>query len=89
MYAVARNTSTGASGAAQVARTFQNIAGTLTLTGALVVIAGGALGVLIGDATVTTALINFTSSGTTVQPQVTGIAATSIEWLIDVSYRIN
>jgi hypothetical protein len=89
MTASARNTSTGASASAQVARTFQNIAGVLSLTGSLITIASGALGVLLGDATMVTALIDFTSSGTTFQPRVTGIAATNIEWLLDVSYRVN
>lgn len=87
--AIARNTATGASASAQVARTFQNVSGVLTLTGALITIASGAAGVLLGDATLATAVANFTSSGTTFQPRVTGVAATNIEWLLDVKYRVH
>lgn len=88
MTVTARNTATGASSTAKVGRTFQNVAGVLTLTGALIALVGTA-GAGVGDATMTAILANFTQSGTTLQPQVTGIAATNIEWLLDVRYTLN
>jgi hypothetical protein len=88
MLVQARNTATNVGAAAKVARTFQTPGGVLALTGALVTLVGTA-GALIGDATLTTALISLTSSGVIVQPRVTGIIATNIEWLLDVRYWIN
>lgn len=84
----ARIAGTTAGGSAKVVRTFQNVAGTLALTGALVTIFGTA-GALIGDATITTALVSVVTSGTTVKVQVTGIVATSIEWLISSRWALN
>jgi hypothetical protein len=88
MCVTARNTATGASSTAKVGRTFQNVGGVLTLTGALIAIVGAA-GAGVGDVTMTAILANFTQSGVTFQPQVTGIAVTNIEWLLDVRYWLN
>jgi len=89
MTAVARNTATGAGGVAKVARTFQTPGGVFAFTGSLITLASGALGVLLGDASMVTALANFANSGSTIQPQVTGIAATNIEWMLSVCYWID
>jgi hypothetical protein len=89
MLAHGRNTATNVGGTAKVGRTFQTPGGVLALTGSLIVLVGGALGVLVGDATIVAALASFASSAGIVQPQVTGIAATSIEWLLDVRYWID
>jgi hypothetical protein len=86
--AVARSAA-GKSGYATVGRSFHNIGGVLTLNGSLITIVSGALGVLLGDVTLATAIIDFTSSGVIVQPRVTGIAATTIEWFIDVRYWVH
>jgi hypothetical protein len=80
----ARNTSTGASCVLEIIQAFKNVAGTLTLVGAAT-----SLVAALGDAGMLTCVLGITSSGTTVQPQVTGIAATNIEWLIDARYWIN
>jgi hypothetical protein len=89
MIAHGRNTATNVGGVARVGRTFQAPGGVLALTGSLIILVGGALGVLVGDATIVAALANFTSSGVIVQPQVTGIAVTNIEWMLDVRYWLN
>jgi hypothetical protein len=68
----------------KVGRSFRNVAGTLTLTGALSTVVA-----IAGDASMLTALVAFATSGTTVQPRVTGIAITNIEWLLDVRYWIH
>ena len=89
MLAQGRNTATNVGGTAKVGRTFQTPGGVLALTGSLIVLVGGALGVLVGDATIVAALANFASATGIIQPQVTGIAATNIEWLLDVRYWID
>jgi hypothetical protein len=88
MSVVARSAA-GKSGYATVGRSFHNIGGTLTLNGSLITIVSGALGALLGDASFATAVADFTSSGVTVQPRVTGITATTIEWLFDVRYWVH
>lgn len=88
MLATARNTATNVSASAKVARTFQTPGGVLTLTGSLITLVGTA-GALVGDATLVTALAGLAVSGSIVQPQVTGILATNIEWMLDVRYWIN
>jgi hypothetical protein len=89
MLAQARNTATNVGGTAKVGRTFQTPGGVLALTGSLLVLVGGALGVLVGDATIVTALADFALSGGILQPRVTGILATNIEWMLDVRYWID
>ena len=90
--AVLRNTTTGVGAMLYATRPFQNIVGTLTLLGALTSIVGSVaagLALPIGNAGLLTAGVDLTTSGTTVQPRVTGIAATNIEWLLDVRYCIH
>ena len=82
--ATGRNTATGASFSMKVIRSFKNVSGTLSLNGTIGVIAAAT-----GDAGLLTALVDVTSSGTTVQPRVTGIAVTSIEWLVSAEYFVN
>lgn len=82
--AVARNTATGATASVKVIRAFKNVSGTLTLVGAL-----GTIAAALGDAAMVVIVADVTSSGATVQPRVTGIAATSIEWLIGAEYYLN
>lgn len=62
---------------------FRNVAGTLTL---LTAINLSALG---GDAGLLTAALDATTSGTTIQPRVTGIVATSLEWQLDCRYSVD
>lgn len=78
---VARNTSTGVGATIVTGALFYDGAGVLTVTpmGTPIVSITGALAI-------SATLI---ASGTTVQPQVTGVAATTIEWLIDAIYRVD
>jgi hypothetical protein len=85
----ARITGTNAGGVARLARPFQNPSGTLALVGAGLITIVGTAGALVGDATITTAVGTFVTSGNIVQPRVTGIVATNIEWLLDVRYWLN
>jgi hypothetical protein len=62
---------------------FRNVSGTLTRLTALPILA------LAGDAGLLTAVLDSTQSGTTFQPRITGIALTSIEWLVSCAYVIN
>lgn len=68
----------------KVSRSFKNVSGVLSLVGTL-----SSLLAINGDAGLVTAVLGLTTSGTTVQPQVTGIAATSIEWLISAKYYVH
>jgi hypothetical protein len=85
----ARITSTNVGGVAKLARPFQNPSGTLALVGAGLITIVGTAGALVGDATITTAVGTFVVSGNIIQPRVTGIIATNIEWLLDVRYWLN
>jgi hypothetical protein len=82
--ALLRNTSTGAAAVIKVSRSFRQVTGTLTLLGTLISLVAAA-----GDAGLLTAVLDFTSSGTTFQPRVTGVVATNIEWLLDARYWVN
>lgn len=84
---LARNTSTGAVGVSKIAQSFKNIAGTVSLAGSLISIVGVA-GALVGDLTTAIAGLIVVSTAT-ITPQVTGIVATNIEWLIDARYWVN
>jgi hypothetical protein len=66
----------------KIGRSFKNVAGTLSLGSAAATI----VGVANGDIALASILLTIQTSGTTVQPTVTGIAATTIEWLLDVRY---
>jgi hypothetical protein len=83
----ARNTTTGAGATIRMMQAFKNVSATLTLATAVTVIA------LNGDATFVAALlatpVTFVVSGTSVQPKVTGVIATNIEWLLDARYTIH
>lgn len=72
----------------RVVQEFENVAGTLTLAGALTTICA-----LNGNAAFIASLpgtvAGFSVSGTSVVPQVTGVAATNIEWLLDCRYTIH
>jgi hypothetical protein len=82
--ATGRNTSTGASASMKVIRAFQAPSGVLALVGTIGVIAAAT-----GDATMVAIVIDVTLSGSTVQPRVTGIALTNIEWLVSAEYFVN
>lgn len=84
LWATARRTSDNLVGFFHVLTTFENIAGTLTLSTTQKFFGG-----FLGSAAINTILADFTTSGTTIQPLVTGIAATNIEWLIDARYDVN
>lgn len=62
---------------------FRNVSGVLTLLTAIPIVA------LAGDAGLLAAVLNVTTSGTTVQPRVTGIAVTNLEWILDCRYSVN
>ena len=68
----------------KVSRTFKNVGGVFSFSAVINI-----LEALNGDVALATALANFTNSGTTIQPQVTGIAVTNIEWLLDVRYWVH
>lgn len=82
--ASARNTVNGASMVMRRMRCFKNVAGVLSIVGN-----AGAILPAIGDAAMLTALFDAVATGTTLQPRVTGIAATTIEWLIETCYTLN
>lgn len=88
MTLTARNTTTGKGAMIRTVQGFQNVAGTLTLAAAL-----GAAVALNGDATFIATLpatmASFAVSGTSVQPKVTGVIATNIEFLLDCKYTIH
>lgn len=67
---------------AQLVFPFRNIAGTLTLLTTASPLA------VQGDAGLLTAVLDVTKSGTTIQPRVTGIVATNLEWTLDCYYRV-
>lgn len=80
-----RNTTTGVGGTKKIARTFQNVAGTLTAVDAaiLTIVAGllpaGVLGVA----------FDLVVSGTNILLQYTGVAATNLEVLGDIKAYVN
>lgn len=63
---------------------WQNVTTTLTLTPAYALVPVDS----VGD-TLNAVVIDFTTSGQIIQPRVTGIAATTIEWLVDAKYDVN
>lgn len=81
---ILRNTTTGVGAYVQVGRSFQNVGGALTALGAL-----SSIIPIVGNAGLLTAVLDFTSSGTTIQPRVTGVALTNIEWLLDARYWVH
>lgn len=80
-FCIAKKTSNGTVMSSTISQSFRNVSGTLTLAGTAVNIVSPT-----GDATLLTATLSFSVSGTTLQPQVTGIAATTLEWTLDATY---
>jgi hypothetical protein len=90
---LARNTGTGAMVFWHAEVPWKNVAGTLTV-GTLLNVGGAALAAMASIAADLTAFIGATISltsqaGATIQSQVTGLAATSIEWLVDMRCNVN
>lgn len=84
LMATGRNTANGVSVTSKSLRAFQTPGGVLALVGTISVIVPPT-----GDATLLAMIIDATISGNIVQPRITGIAVTSIEWLIEAAYYIN
>jgi hypothetical protein len=72
----------GLGGAVKVGALFTNVAGTVTVTPL-----GAPLVSLV--ASLATLAVTFSVSGQTIQPLVTGVAATNIEHLVDAKYWVN
>jgi hypothetical protein len=85
MIANGRVVATGLTSTIKIGQSWKNVAGTVTLSGAATVLVSGAS----GDAATTLVAVFVATGGTTLTPTVTGIAATSIEWLLDVRYWVN
>ncbi len=81
MTAVARSAA-GLVSTTKVGAAVQNVGGVLTMTQVTLPLVAATGGLVIG-------VVNFTSTGVTIQPRVIGIVATSIEWLLDVRYWVN
>jgi hypothetical protein len=85
MIANGRVIATGLCSTVKIGQSWKNVAGTVTLSGLGTILVTGAS----GDAATTLVAVFLATGGTTLTPTVTGIAATPIEWLLDVRYWVN